>query len=268
MKKIFCILIMIVTLPLCAEGQHYIGVRGGYGLGFGRFNPRKEMKTVWGLWSGGVAWKYYSHEKYIGGGSAEVEFLPRAYEYLVNPDDENLSYRRTVNSINVPFIWQPHINVMNNRLRIFLNAGVFVAFNINSVEEYVMRGEGVIYRKPYEMRLIRDNPLNFGLQGGLGFNVIMGKIELSVEGRYYFSYGDVLRTLSKYQLNSFLRTPLDNFNISVGVFYRIGDKPHEPPMSPGAIRRYEARMAAKEAKRYKKAEKSKQNGNDQTAEGS
>ncbi len=271
MKKTICILLMAFALPLTAAGQHYVGVRGGYGLGYGRFSPRMEMKPVWGLWSGGFAWKYYSHEKYLGGVSAEVEFIQRAYEYLVNSDDDALSYRRKVSTVNVPFIWQPHINVMNNRMRIFLNAGVFVAYNISSTEEYVMKGEGVIYRKPYEMRIIRDNPLNFGLQGGLGVNFIIGKIELALEGRYYFSYGDILRTLSKYQLNSFMRSPLDNFNISIGIFYRIGDKAHEPPMGPAAIKRYEERIAARAARAARKAEKSeksKKNGNDQTAEGS
>jgi hypothetical protein len=254
-----------MALPLCAEAQHYIGVRGGYGLGYGRFNPRKEMQPVWGLWSGGFAWKYYTPQKFLGGVGAEVEFIQRAYQYLVNPDDETLSYRRTVNTINVPFIWQPHFNIMNNRMRIFLNLGVFAAYNFSSKEEYVMRGEGVVYRKPYEMRIIRDNPLNFGLQGGLGVNVILGKIELAVEGRYYFSYGDILRTLAKYQPNNILRSPLDNFNISLGLFYRIGDKPHEPPMGPKAIQRYEARMAAKAVK---KAEKLKQENNGSTADDS
>ncbi len=221
MRKIVCILLISIALPFIAEGQHYIGVRGSYGLGYGRFNPRKEMKTVWGLWSGGVAWKYYSPEKYLGGVSVEAEFLQRAFEYLVDPKDETRSYRRTVNTINVPFIWQPHINIMKNRIRIFLNAGVFIAYNINSKEEYVMQGEGVISRKPYEMRLVRDNPFNYGLQGGLGFNVAFGRTEIAVEGRYYFSFGDILRNASKYQPNNSFRSPLDNFNISIGVFYRL-----------------------------------------------
>lgn len=269
MKKIRLIILSIVVLTAAQElgAQHYIGVRGGYGGGYGRFYPvssgeRRNQKMTFGLWSGGVAWKYYSPEKYLGGVGAEIEFLQRGFEYHLENNDSDSTYRRTVNSINIPLIWQPHFNIAGNKARIFLNAGINISYNINSQQYLMLKGEGVIFTKPYEMQLTRDNPFGFGLQGGLGFNLIFGKIEFLAEARYYFSFGDILRNRSKYygyidpdrgvRVYSPIRSPIDNFNVSVGLFYRIGDKPHEPPPGPKAIARSQQRMAEKEVKQAEK----------------
>jgi hypothetical protein len=257
MKKILTILSVMLLMSISASGQHYVGVRGGYGLGFGRFYMKQEQNIVWGLSSGGVAWKYYSTERFVGGIGAEVEFIQRGYDYNVRKliDREivvtDTTFRRVVNSVNLPIIWQPHVTMMGNRLRVFLNLGVCVSYNFrDSRAYYSFRGE-VYEELAYRRKLVRDNPFGYGLLGGFGFNVAVApRWEVMAEGRYYFSYGDILRNRNKYPGDEIhmlirsngavdhpLRSPVDNINISVGVFYRLTEGLQTPVRGSRALRR-------------------------------
>ncbi len=250
-----------VSACMDASAQHFIGARFGGGAGYGRFAPvsRYNMDMVWGVWSGGVQWKYYGPTRYIGAVAGEVEFIQRAYQNRESLDAEEY-YRRIVNTINVPLIWHIHLNMMHDRLRIFLNAGVWASYNFSST--YAVHNADGTVAGDYTMRLVRDNPLGYGLLGGVGLNVVMGRWEFMLEGRYYFSYGDILRNNAVYP-GSPTRSPLDNINISVGFWYRLGRKPHTPE-PPGW---YLRRQAEKKAELLKK-QNSENDGNEQTEQSS
>lgn len=224
----------------------------GWGIGYGRFAPVSSypMKWVWGTWSAGIQWKYYGKVRYIGAVAAELEFLQRAYQEQVSLDSEDYT-RRMYNTVNLPLIWHIHMNFNDNRLRIFLNAGVWASYNI-SAYEWVKSGSTVSEGR-YRMKLVRDNPLGYGLLGGIGLNVVMGKWELMIEGRYYFSYGDVLRNRAVYAGNP-VRSPLDNISLSLGFYYRLGDRPHTPEPPPWYARII-AKREAKRAMQQMEAEK-------------
>lgn len=238
MKKSIVLFLLLAVSAFPVRSQHYIGARAGWGAGYGRFSPVTSypMKFVLGTWSGGIQWKYYGQVRYIGAVGAELEFIQRAYQQQASLDSEN--YKRVVyNTLNLPLIWHIHLNLADNRFRIFLNAGVWASYNI-SAYEWRKNGEQIT-EGPYHMILVRDNPLGYGLLGGVGANYVIGKWELMLEARYYFSYGDILRNNAVYAGNP-VRSPLDNITLSLGFFYRIGDKPHAPVPPP-----WYARMIAK-----------------------
>lgn len=253
-------LLLLTVVPL--KSQHYIGARGGWGVGYGRFEPISSynMKWVMGTWSGGVQWKYYGQMKYVGAVGAEVEFIQRAYQIQESLESENY-YRRVINSVNLPIMWHVHVNMLNNKFRVFLNAGVWVSYNLSS--RYWEKDGDYIFTGSYQPMLVRDNPLGYGLLGGVGFNVVFGKWELMMEGRYYFSYGDILRNSAVYKGNP-VRSPLDNINISLGFFYRIGNKPHAP--QPSA--KYLSKQAAKAAEKRVQQLNENNDGNDETEQSS
>ncbi|MFQ8804544.1 MAG: hypothetical protein ACLR8Y_04730 [Alistipes indistinctus] len=65
------------------------------------------------------------------------------------------------------------------------------------------------------MQLNRDNRFGYGLCGGAGLAFLFGqqrRYEFSVEARYGFGYGDILRNGTKYKGNPD-RSPLDNINV-------------------------------------------------------
>lgn len=267
--KRFLIALLFSLAVFTAGAQHYIGLRGGWGLGYGRFAPTSwyNMRMVWGMWSGGLQWKYYGEMNYVGAVGGEIEFIQRAYQNQAGLESEDY-YRRVVNSINVPFIWHIHMNFNENRSRVFLNLGVWASYNIDSY--YIQKRGDDMTTGVYHMKLVRDNPLGYGLLGGIGFNYMIGRWELMLEARYYFSYGDILRNQAVYSGNP-TRSPLDNVSVSLGFFYCLGKEPHKPSFSAEAIKRRAERqmrrLQEKEAKKNKNRENN-DNGIDTTEQSS
>lgn len=228
-KRLLYIFVLFCTLTISnfASAQHYIGVKGGYGSGSVRFFPYEESSSVWGLYSGGFSWKYYSGEPYVGGIQADLEFMQKGYRvektYDALPDDTTTVYSRWVNSVQLPLIWQPHVELFHQKVRVFMNLGVVFSYNIDSRYEWSNSTNSLLEEGKYDLILVRDNRFGYGLCGGFGLNYVFGKFEFMVEGRYYYGYSDILKNTNKYEDNP-LRSPLDNINISIGLFYRLGRK--------------------------------------------
>lgn len=239
-KRIRTILLAAALLTCgAASAQHTLGVTGGYGMGTSRIFPQQETRGVWGLYSAGVQWRYYGPQRIVGGFGLDLEFLQRGFSYAPNASStENkadyLWYTRRVNSILLPVVWQPHIYVAHNRLRIFLEASAFFSYNISSTyrNEAARNAGKPDWEGKYTFVTARDNRWGYGLAGGGGVAVLVGQFELSVRARYYFGFSDVVRNRNKYSGNAGdspanpfistpLRTPLDNLNISVGLTYRF-----------------------------------------------
>ncbi len=245
MKKGVIILIALL-LGVCAElsAQHSLGVMGGYGSGSMRPYPSEQSRTVWGLYSGGLTWRYYTEDRYWGGVGVDLEFLQRAYSFAPytvtnNNDGDNygkelLYYTRNINSIMVPLVWQPHVYMFNKRLRVYIEAAATFSYNINSTyEDELEQSYGTEdWQGDYEFKLARDNRWNYGLAGGVGLSYIRDRLEFNARARYYFGYSDILKNRNKYYSNNNdgtenpftytpTRSPIDNVNISFGVSYRL-----------------------------------------------
>lgn len=226
--------ILLVCLFCVAGGrvaaQHYVGARVGYGGGTSRYYPNEEMGYVWGYKNFGLSWKYYSAERVVGAVQVDLEFMQRGYKikndvFTDTGGSHFGTYFRDLNAINVPFSWQPHVYFFRRHLRVFLNAGINLSYNFNSDERFVLDDGKTLFDRPYEMKRNRDNRLGYGLSGGLGFGLLFGRLEYFLEGRYYFGYSDILRNRNIYSERSNpnpLRSPIDNINVSFGVFYRFG----------------------------------------------
>ena len=138
----------------------------------------------------------------------------------------------------LPIVWQPHIYLFKNRMRVYLDAAVFFSYNISStfineqgstVSPEQSKGP---WRGEYDFKVVRDNRWGYGLAGGGGVAVLVKQLEFSVRVRYYFGYSDLLRNHNKYAGNTTdgyenpfyttpQRSPLDNLTFSIGVSYRF-----------------------------------------------
>lgn len=119
-----------------AAAQHTLGVTGGYGYGNARFYPDQETRAVWGCYTAGVTWRYYGPQRFVGGFGIDFEYLQRGFSFLQNPTEEDPAkyqwYTRRVKSLMLPIVWQPHIYLFKNRMRVYLDAAVFFSYNISS----------------------------------------------------------------------------------------------------------------------------------------
>lgn len=209
--------------------KQYFGIKGGWGEGDIRLYPHWTSPPVWGKWNGGIFWVYYGggkdnhylYDHVSGGVCVELEFLQRGFQYAaLDRNTKRYTYGRHINSIMLPIMWQPHIFTLDERLRLFLNAGITASFNINSTEYYIdnLSGE-VVDTYDYEFQTVRDNRFGYGLVVGLGGGWNFERIELMMEARYYFGYSDIVKRKTIYSGTQFLRSPLDNINLSIGVAY-------------------------------------------------
>ncbi len=227
------------------QAQHYVGVKGGWGGATGRFYPKYKMATSttghsidteigWGKSTFGIMWKYYGPQQVLGGVGAELEFQQRGYSFVYDgirgKDTDFRVETRRVNSITLPIIWQPHLYFAKRRVRVFINAGLTLSYNLdgggNTFTEEVWEDGAMVssVTTPYVMQTARDNRWNYGWLGGFGVGVLVGRMEIFAEGRYYYGMADILRTKTKYIFNEMgsIRSELDNVYITVGVYFRLG----------------------------------------------
>ena len=253
MKRLVKILTLAFLLSMAisfeSSAQHTLAVTGGTGFATARPYPAQEMKPIWGTYQAGISWRYYSMPRFIACFGVDVELLQRGfsfapYPYLYENKKDYKYYTRTVNSIMVPIVWQPHAYLFKKHLRVYLEAAPTFSFNFSSKfhndEKYSIKIDGSIpapISGKYEFRPERDNRFSYGLRGGAGFDLIFGQFEFGVRAMYDFGYSDILRNRNKYYDNLLdselkpgenpfyytpLRSPLDNLTLSVKLGFRIG----------------------------------------------
>ncbi len=247
-RRILTIGAMLLSGSLCA--QHYIGVRGGWGGGSSRLVPARETGTEWGLYSGGLSYKFYTDSKFVGGIQADLQYMGRGYMYDQFRDADT-SYHRTVNSLELPFMWQPHFYILRRHARVYLNLGVYMSYHLNSEYYWKSKREGIYHRDEYEMKNTRDNRWGYGLCGGGGISVFIRRFEVAFEARYYYGYSDILKNKTKYQGNP-LRSPLDNINLSMAVYYRLSKEGIRSAPSKNVARKMEEAAARKALRRLER----------------
>lgn len=243
--KIFFVMLLALTICGVTEirAQHTAGVYGGVSTASARLFPKREMRQIFPLINGGLSWRYYSAPKYVGCVGADLEFLQRGYSYGYRYDSEFDAdgkehrhykfYTRTLNSIMLPIVWQPHVYLARNHVRVYIEGAVTFSYNFGGDYEYE---EYPYSSKPdhgkYNWRLERDNRWNYGLAGGGGFALLFGRMEFGFRARYYFGYADLMRNLNKYYDNNTdgsenpfyytpNRSPLDNMTFNLTLAYRF-----------------------------------------------
>lgn len=123
-----------------AAAQHTLGFVAGYGMANGRFEPKQESRVLWGMYSGGLTWRYYGTQRFVGGFGVDLEFIQQGFSFAPNAsavDDkaDYLYYTRRINSVMLPVVWQPHFYMLRNRLRVYLEAAATFSYNFTSSYE-------------------------------------------------------------------------------------------------------------------------------------
>ena len=252
-RLILTVLIVVVaTLSVeRATAQHTLSITGGTGASYARFYPAEETKWLWGCKNLGLSWRFYSPKpRFVGAVGLDLEYMQRGfimgYDYIsewVTGDDGQEQkeirhykyYTRNINSLMLPFVWQPHIYAARNRIRIFVEAAVVFSYNISSNYSYENSRDAA---GKYEWKVPRDNRFGYGLSGGLGFALLFDQLEVGFKAKYDFGYSDILKNRNKYYTthtdgkeNPFfkgynygympLRSPVDNLTFSLTLGWRF-----------------------------------------------
>jgi hypothetical protein len=256
MKRLLTIFsFTLCLLMLCgyrAKAQSVFAVTGGAGMATSRLYPSQETRPIWGTGQAGLSWRYYSLPRFVGGIGGDLEWLQSGFSYapyasIYENKKDYKYYRRNVNTLMVPIVWQPHFYILKNSVRIYLDAAVTFSYYFGSTFEnreiYTfgsMIGQGLeVIEGKYNMRTERDNRFGYGLAGGVGIDFLIKQVEIGIRGRYYFGFSDILKNRNKYYDNGLdqtlypgenpfwyspLRSPLDNIAISLRVGFRLNKK--------------------------------------------
>ena len=234
LRVIYLIIVAVFAVVGSASAQHTLAITGGGGMTTGRLYPAQEMRPIWGVVTGGVSWRHYTAERFVGGIGVDLEYMQRGFSY--SPDAYRYEdkkdyhyYTRKVNSLVAPVMWQPHFYLFKNHLRVYLEAGVTFTFNLSATyDNELTKTSG-----RYKFKSVRDNWMEYGLAGGGGFDIIVRQIEFGFRARYYFGYSDMMRNRNKYYNNATddtsenpfyltpLRSPVDNLMISFRIGFRF-----------------------------------------------
>ncbi|WP_243349477.1 porin family protein [Parabacteroides sp. FAFU027] len=207
MKKTIISLFLLATLSLQAQNykpETYLGVNGGVTLSQVNFIPVVKQSMLQGL-DGGLTFRYISESHF--GLIIESNLAQRGWKE--NFTDTTLSYSRTLNYLEIPFL--THVTFGNHKYRFFVNLGPKVAFLLSDKE-----------KRNFTNKLLEehgktiDNRLDYGLVGGAGFELRTGVGCFLLEGRYYYALSDVFSNAKK---EYFDRSA--NNSISVNLTYLI-----------------------------------------------
>ncbi|MBQ3204207.1 MAG: outer membrane beta-barrel protein [Alistipes sp.] len=232
-------LLVVAVAASTASAQHTLGVFGGVGSASMRPYPKKEMKSIFPIINGGISWRYYSLPRYVGAVGVDIEYLGRGFQYghtytSLGLDENGVEqreyhfYKRNIKSIMVPIVWQPHVYLAKNRVRLYMEAALTFSYNFGGDYSYEIKSDA----GDYDWRLERDNRWNYGLAGGGGFALLFGRYEVGFRARYYFGYADILKNSNKYYDNGIdgpenpfyynpLKSPLDNMTFNITFAYRF-----------------------------------------------
>ena len=243
--KVLFVAITLLAMFTSTErvaAQHTLTLVGGTGSTYARLYPAEETKWLWNAESFGVAWRYYSDKpRFVGAVGVDLEYMERGYTYGYAytshyVDEKEVRtyqfYERNINSLMLPIVWQPHFYLVNNRLRLFVEAAFVLSFNISS--NYSYENDRFPAGK-YEWKVPRDNRFGYGLSGGAGFAVLIKQLEIGFKARYNFGYSDILKNRNKYYSNTTdgrenpfyytpLRSPVDNLTFSLTLGWRFNKR--------------------------------------------
>lgn len=226
MKRI-AFLIIAVLLSLVAQAQIEqprrileIGVSGGLNLSQIDFQPTIRQEYNKGI-NGGIFARYTS-EKYFGmicAAQVELNFSQRGW--IENFDDGTKNgYSRSLNYIELPLLAHLSWGKEDKGLQFFINLGPQFAFFMGEKEEY--EGNWQIESRPESIRAIYgkdiENKFDYGITGGLGFELKTKAGSFFIEGRYYYGLSDIYKNS---KLDEFGRSANNIITVKLGYAIRI-----------------------------------------------
>lgn len=207
------------------ELDHYIGIRGGYGMGTGRFEPIKQEQSYMGLINFGISYRLdmkNKQQKYVGAIEFDLEYMERGYAQETY-FESGIVYKRKYSTITLPILWQPYLPLSKSgESRVYLNAGPSLGYVLKSSFFTEDTKTGTITNEgTWDFNMLRDNRFEYGIVAGGGVIVaIKKKVILGVDFRYNIMLSDIYKGVTKYAGNPF-RSPVDVMSLSLKLEYKF-----------------------------------------------
>ena len=181
--KFFIIAILFIVPHSLFSQEHYLGVKGGYGISSASFDPYMgDGKSVSGI-DYGIAYKLYAGKRTNMGIGTQVEFNFTQTGYQL------VDTIFTGRAVELPAMAQGFLRF--GGFRMFVDAGVFISY-VTSLDVEKPDGLGNTHTEAYSFTE-RDKKFDYGILGGGGLAFQLKKVELQVEARYQFGFGYMMK---------------------------------------------------------------------------
>lgn len=198
MKKVFVltiVLLLVQTVDVLAQRNYRpeIAIGGNASLNLSQVNLQPKVKQAMLLGpKAGITFRYIE-EKHFGF-QLELNYSQQGWDELF--EDEPYSYTRTFNYIELPFL--THIFFGNRKVRGFVNLGPRIAYFISDKynANFDIHNPPEIAAGNYETAQYTSevaHKFDYGICGGAGFELRIGKGSYIIEGRYYYGLADFFK---------------------------------------------------------------------------
>ncbi|WP_273443725.1 porin family protein [Neolewinella agarilytica] len=192
------LLIVLFLLPCFLSAQQPDSTevinRLQFGVGFGvmqhevDFTPNADVEPLSGN-SFNLGLRYFDNK--LVGFQAELSYSQAGWIETIDTTFAG-QYQRQTDYIELLILTQ--FSIGRGAFQPMFQAGPYLSFPLSSTEEipteYVAPTEGTPDYYGFD---IPFRP-NYGLQGGLGFNLELGKLTIQLEGRYLIGFNDLIKT--------------------------------------------------------------------------
>ncbi|MCH5216631.1 MAG: PorT family protein [Muribaculaceae bacterium] len=201
------------------EPKFYIGGHAGVTLSRINFSPSIPQGFIMGK-QFGISGRYAEESNF--GLIGEVNFMQRGWSESF--DDAPLSYKRTLNYINIPIL--THIFFGNNKFKGFFNLGPEVSYMISESESSnfdinqpnANSGFPNTHRsEQYKMAV--TTKFDYGISAGAGIELIIAnKHSVMLDGRFYYGLGNIFPS---HKTDYFSASPNMSIIVSLGYMIRV-----------------------------------------------
>ena len=195
-------------LPLVAQvrrpfvPEHYVGVRGGAMASWVNFSPAVEHTMRYSFMAGAV-YRMVS-EKFFGF-QLEANYVQRGWKESVDGDP----YERLTGYLEIPFM--THITFGSKVCKGFVNLGPSISVLLH--ENNVLSGSA------YAQRTMKTaNVIDYGITGGVGFEVHTVAGVYLLDARYSFGLGDIFPSSAT---DVFRTSSNQNIIVSLGWLFQV-----------------------------------------------
>lgn len=193
-KKLFTSILLLLFVPLVSFGQNN-GFKHEWALGingtvnFSRISFAPNVKQNWlQQFGGGITGRYISESHW--GIQAELNISMRGWEEKYDEEVNPNHYSRSLTYLEIPIMTHLYFQT-GSKGRIFLNAGPQIGFCLGDKE--LEREENStnpdLDFSYYDFDI--KNKFDYGIVGGLGFELNSSIGRFVLEGRYYYGLSDL-----------------------------------------------------------------------------
>jgi hypothetical protein len=178
---------IVITTPY----EFSAGVSGGTTFSSVTFNPRVSQGTLTGL-TLGLTGRMTMGENV--GLQLELNYAQQGWaeEYEAAPE---FRYSRRMDYLQLPFY--THVQFGGKHVKGFINAGPQIGYMLSESTTGSRNVEPPVGTGGAQRSMPVENRLEWGISGGAGIEIRTGIGYFLLEGRYYYSFGDIYGTKRK-----------------------------------------------------------------------